>query len=123
MTARAARRPRIVRCPGCDKPAQDGTPTTTLNVVERGYGRNSAGFTFTQVEAQKLWHTACLDDFNARQDHLRADVSLSQDISVCVAALGQGMTLDQVTTIMRDSDRAEDHIAAVLAAVEEGRKH
>lgn len=72
MTGRAARRPRIVKCPGCDKPAKDGRPTTEIDTVERGYGTSPSGKTYLKdVPGKRVWHTDCLDAFKAQNEALR----------------------------------------------------
>ena len=106
------------RCPHCGKPAQDGTPTTTLDVIERGYGRSPSGHTyFTEVEGKKIWHTSCLEDFNAQNERLRRKIQLDQDVRLYRAALG-ALSSEQIVAAMREAGRAEDDIAAMLKAVE-----
>lgn len=123
MTARAARRPRIVRCPGCDKPLNDGQP---LDHVTGDVGRHvetSPGhFRWSRREGKIGWHAQCLADFRAQAERSAAEALLSQDIGMMAAFAG---TVDPEVSIaaMRRNGRTEDHIAAVLAAVEEGREY
>lgn len=66
-TASKPRRP-AVKCPYCEQPAgDDDRPTTVIDVVDRGYGRTSSGFTyFKDVPGKRTWHTDCLEQFQAQ---------------------------------------------------------
>lgn len=121
MTARAVRRPRTVKCPGCDKPLNDGQPLTHITGDVGGYVETSPGhFRKTRREGKIGWHASCLERFAAQNERSRADALLTQDI--CMAAAFAD-NLDVVTKAMRNNGRTEDHIAAVLAAVAEGRRY
>jgi hypothetical protein len=121
MTARAARRPRILRCPGCEKPLQDGQPLDHVVGDVGGYVETSPGhFRRTHHEGRIGWHAACLADFRALNKRSAAAALLSQDIGL-VASLPDHVEI--AVKAMRNNGRTEDHISAVLAAVAEGRKY
>lgn len=121
MTARAARRPRIVRCPGCEKPLNDGQPVTHVTGDVGGHVETSPGhFRKTHREGQIGWHVSCLADFRALNERSAAAALLAQDVDMVSCFPDRE---DAAVKAMRNNGRSEDHIAAVLAAVEEGRKH
>jgi hypothetical protein len=121
MTARAARRPRAVRCPGCEKPLNDGQPLDHVTGDVGGYVETSPGhFRKSHREGKIGWHTSCLADFRAQNERSAADALLSQDISM-VACFPDNPAV--VVKAMRNNGRTEDHITAVLAAVAEGRTY
>lgn len=123
MTARAARRPRIVRCPGCEKPLNDGQPLDHVTGDVGGHVETSPGhFRWSRREGKIGWHASCLADFRALNERSAAAALLSQDISMCAVSRDAG-SLDSAVKAMRNNGRTEEHVAAVLAAVEEGRKY
>lgn len=121
MTARATRRPRIVRCPGCDKPLNDGQPLDHVTGDVGGHVETSPGhFRWSRREGRIGWHASCLADFRALNERSAAAALLAQDIDM-VSCFPDNV--DSAVLAMRNNGRTEDHIAAVLAAVEEGRKY
>lgn len=121
MTARAARRPRIVRCPGCEKPLNDGQPLDYVTGDVGGYVETSPGhFRKSRREGKIGWHASCLADFRAQCERSAAEALLTQDIGM-VACFPDNV--DAAVKAMRNNGRSEDHITAVLAAVEAGRTH
>lgn len=120
MTARTVRKPRIAKCPGCDKPLHDGqTLDHVIGEVGGWYETSPGNFRKSRQEGKIFWHATCLTDFRAFNERSRAKALLAQDIDMARAFAGR-VDPEVFVKAMRDNGRTEEHITAVLAAVEGG---
>lgn len=118
MTARAARKPRIAKCPGCDKPLNDGQPLDhVIGEVGGWYETSPGNFRKSRAEGKIFWHSSCLTAFRAQNKASAAAALLAQDIDMARAFAGH-VDPEVIVKAMRNNGRTEEHIAAVLAAVE-----
>lgn len=121
MTARAARRPRTLKCPGCDKALNDGQPLTHITGDVGGYVETSPGhFRKTSREGKIGWHSSCLDAFAAQNEALRRRSKIENLVNMYQAFVTSGtLTHD---AFMENVDRSESgytdaEIAEALAEI------